>query len=280
MVEKIKKEISPCKNPYNPIKGVVREVIDETPNIKTFNIELDEELEFSTGQFVQLTVPGVGECPFTPSSKPGRTKNIDVTVMKTGTATEVLHKKKKGSVLWVRGPYGNGFPLDKLRNRELLIVGGGCGMAPLRSLVHEILSDRNSYPRVLMLYGCKTPRDMLYKGAFGGWGDELEIHKTADKADSSWDGREGLVTGLFEDIEVDVKKCVAVVVGPPVMMKFSSLELSGMGISDDRIIVSLEKNMSCGFGKCRHCLVGPYYVCKDGPVFEYGEIKDLPDVWD
>ncbi len=268
------------KNPYSPIKAQIKEVIDETPNIKTFVIELEEEMEFSTGQFVQLTVPGAGECPFTPSSKTGKTALMDITVMKAGAATAVLHEKKPSDIVYVRGPYGNGFPLDRLRDRELLIVGGGCGMAPLRSLLHEILSDRNRYPRVIMLYGCKTPRDMLYGDSFGEWGEEFEIHKAADKADSSWDGKQGVVTELFKDIKVDAAKCVAVVVGPPVMMKFASLELSKMGVSDDRIIVSLEKNMTCGFGKCRHCLVGPYYVCKDGPVFEYGQVKDLPDVWD
>lgn len=280
MSEKLQKKISPDKNPYSPLKAEIKEVIQETPNIKTFVLELEKEMEFATGQFVQLTVPGLGECPFTPSSKPGRTRNMEITVMKTGTATAALHEKKAGEILYVRGPYGNGFPVDKLRDREVLIVGGGCGMAPLRSLIHEILSDRNRYPRVLMLYGCKTPQDQLYKKNFAGWEDEFELHKSADEAPSSWDGHVGLVTELFENIDIDTKKCTAVVVGPPVMMKFATMELSKMGISDDRIIVSLEKNMTCGFGKCRHCLVGPYYVCKDGPVFEYAQVKGLPDVWD
>ncbi len=280
MNKKIIKEIPPEKNPYTPSRAVIKEIIDETGSIKTFNLELEKELEFSTGQFIQLTIPGAGECPFTPSSTPGKTKNIDVTVMKAGAATEILHSKKKGSVLWVRGPYGNGFPLDELRDRELLIVGGGCGMAPLRSLVHEIISDRNRYPRVIMLFGCRTPRDMLYKEGVGQWEEEFELHKTADKASPDWEGKEGVVTGLFKDIKENFSKCAAVVVGPPVMMKFASLELSKMGMDDENIIVSLEKNMSCGFGKCRHCLVGPYYVCKDGPVFKYSQVKDLPNVWD
>ena len=280
MSKKLKKKIDPGKTPYGPLPAKIIQVIPETPNIKTFVLELDREMEFDTGQFVQLTVPGLGECPFTPSSKPGRTKKMEITVMKAGVATGALHEKKIGQILYVRGPYGNGFPLDKLRDRELLIVGGGCGMAPLRSLLHEILSDRDRYPRVLMLYGCKTPQDLLYKENFPGWEEEFELHKSADEAPPSWEGHVGLVTELFKNIKVDTKKCVAVVVGPPVMMKFAAMELSKMGVSDDRIIVSLEKNMTCGFGKCRHCLVGPFYVCKDGPVFEYGQVKDLPDVWD
>lgn len=267
-------------NPYKPVRAKIKDIVEETPTIKTFKLELDEPIEFATGQFIQLTVPGVGECPFTPSSKPGKTENIDVTVMKVGTATEVLHKKRKGEYLGVRGPYGNGFPVEELKNRELLIVGGGCGMAPLRSLLHEILGNKNEFPRVVFLYGCKTPEDVLYKDRFENWKKQFEIHRTVDKATSDWEENEGLVTTLFERIDVDEKKCAAVVLGPPIMMKFACMELEKKGISADRIIVSLEKNMTCGFGKCRHCLVGPYYVCKDGPVFKYSQVKGIPDLWD
>ncbi|MBN2406984.1 MAG: FAD/NAD(P)-binding protein [Elusimicrobia bacterium] len=267
-------------NPYEPIKAVIREVIEETPTIKTFRLELDEPMEFATGQFIQLTVPGVGECPFTPSSKPGKSRNMDVTVMKVGTATEVLHRKTSGDMLAVRGPYGNGFPLDFLKNKELLIVGGGCGMAPLRSLLYEIIENKQDYPSVSFLYGCRTPEDILYKGSFPEWKKEIDFERTVDKASEEWKESEGVVTKLFENVKVNLKKCVAVIVGPPVMMKFATMELEKKGVSDDRIIVSLEKNMTCGFGKCRHCLCGPYYVCKDGPVFFYKDVKDLPDVWD
>lgn len=266
-------------NPYQPVKAQIKEVISETPTIKTFRLQLEEPLEFATGQFIQLTVPGVGECPFTPSSKPGKTKDMDVTVMKAGTATEVLHTKKAGDILAVRGPYGNGFPLDKLRNKELLIVGGGCGMAPLRSLFLEISGDRESYPRVVVLYGCRTPQEVLYKDSFGDWKDQMEMYRTVDEGTPEWEEGVGVVTALFNKIKVDTKACVAVVVGPPIMMKFAALELEARGISDDRIFVSLEKNMTCGFGKCRRCITGHFYVCKDGPIFAYKDIKNIPDVW-
>ncbi len=267
-------------NPYKIIKAKVAQVSDETPSIKTFSLELEEELGFSTGQFIQLTVPGIGEAPFTPSSKSGVSKKMDVTVMNVGVATGELHKKKKGALLAVRGPYGNGFPVEKLRDRELIIVGGGCGIAPLRSLIHEILSDRTRYPKVTLLYGCRSPQDIIYKESYDNWQQQFELHRTVDKAHSGWDENEGVVTDLFERIDVDTKTCAAVVVGPPVMMKFSVKGLEEMGISGDRIYVSLEKNMTCGFGKCRHCMVGPYYVCKDGPVFEYSRVKGVPGVWD
>ncbi|MFC2092143.1 FAD/NAD(P)-binding protein [Elusimicrobiota bacterium] len=268
------------KNPYDTIKAQIKEIITETPVIKTFKLELEEPIEFSTGQFVQLTVPGIGECPFTPSSRPGRTNNIDMTIMKVGVSTEALHNKEVGDTVAVRGPYGNGFPVEKLRNRELLIVGGGCGLAPLRTLLFEILDNKDKYPRVLFLYGCKTSADMLYKNSFGDWKKEMELYRTVDNADSDWEEEEGVVTKLFEKVKVDTSQCVAVTVGPPIMMKFATIELEKMGISPDRIYVSLEKNMTCGFGKCRHCIVGNYYVCKDGPVFTYEQVKDIPGVWD
>lgn len=268
------------KNPYDVIKAQIKEIITDAPTVKTFKLELEEPLEFATGQFIQLTVPGVGECPFTPSSKPGKGRNIDVTVMKVGTATEVLHNKKVGDMLAVRGPYGKGFPVDKLRNRELLIIGGGCGLAPLRTLIYEILDNKKHYPRVIFLYGCRTPEDILYKDSFGGWKNEMEMYRTVDNATPDWKEDEGVVTTLLEKVKFDKENCVAVTVGPPVMMKFAVMELEKLGISADRIFVSLEKNMTCGFGKCRHCIVGGYYVCKDGPVFLYRDVKDIPGVWD
>ncbi len=268
------------KNPYAPVKAKITKVINETPNIKTFKLNLEEPFKFSAGQFIQLTVPGIGEAPFTPSSEPGAHKNIDVTVMNVGTATEELHNKKIGDMLGVRGPYGNGFPVNSFQNKELLIVGGGCGIAPLRSLIYEILKDRNKYPKVHLLYGCKSPKDVIYKDTHNDWADEFIMHRTVDEPDETWKEDEGVVTTLFDKVDVDTENCLAVVVGPPVMMKFGAMELEEMGISGDRIIISLEKNMTCGFGKCRHCLVGPYYVCKDGPVFNYSEVKGLLGLWD
>jgi NAD(P)H-flavin reductase len=268
------------KSLYEPIKGVIREVVAETPSIKTFKLDLDEPIEFKTGQFVQFTVPGIGEGPFTPSSRPGKTKDIDMTIMNVGVATNALHQMGPGAEVAVRGPYGNGFPVEDLRNRELLIVGGGCGLAPLRTLIYEILDNKEHYPRVLFLYGCRTAEDILYKSSFSGWKENMEMHRTVDQSDDNWNESEGVVTKLLAGINVDTEKCIAVTVGPPIMMKFAAMELEKMGISADRIILSLEKNMTCGFGKCRHCLVGPYYVCKDGPVFTYEQVKGLADLWE
>ncbi|MFH1415285.1 MAG: FAD/NAD(P)-binding protein [Elusimicrobiota bacterium] len=265
---------------YEPIVAKITRVDTETPNIKTFALELEEPIDFATGQFIQLTVPGIGEAPFTPSSRPGKTKNIEITVMEVGVATKVLHSKKAGDMLAVRGPYGNGFPVEKLRNRELLIIGGGCGLAPLRTLIYEIIDNRNHYPRVVFLYGCRSSKDILYKGSFGRWDGDMETYRTVDEGDTDWKEDTGVVTKLLSKVKIDVKTCAVVAVGPPVMMKYATIELKKMGISDDRIYVSLEKNMTCGFGKCRHCMVGKYYVCKDGPVFAYSDVKDIPDVWD
>ncbi|MEA3506010.1 MAG: FAD/NAD(P)-binding protein [Elusimicrobiota bacterium] len=268
------------KNPYKPIKAEITAITEDAPDIKTFSLQLDAPIEFATGQFIQLTVPGIGEAPFTPSSKPGRGKNIEVTIMKVGTATGVLHKMKAGDMAAVRGPYGNGFPLEDIRDRELIIVAGGVGLAPLRTLIYEIMENKERYPRSLLLYGCKTPDGILYKESFSDWEKDFEIHRTVDNPDGQWEECTGVVTTLFDKIEVDTGEAAAVIVGPPIMMKFAALELEKMGISPERIIVSMEKNMTCGFGKCRHCLLGDYYVCKDGPVFTYAQIKDIEGAWD
>jgi NAD(P)H-flavin reductase len=269
------------KNIYKPIKAKLTEVIDESPLIKTFVLIPEEEFSFGTGQFIEVSVDGIGEAPFTPSSSPLITDKLEVTVMKTGYVTEVMHSLEPGSVMGIRGPYGRGYPVEKFFGREVLILGGGCGLAPIRSLLYALENVKDKLKKVILCYGSKTPADCVYKPLFGRLNkiDKFETYLTVDKPDEEWAGSVGVVTNLLSKIKINIKNSLAVVCGPPIMMKFGTIRLLEMGYEEDQIYLSMEKNMSCGLGKCGHCMMGEYFVCKDGPVFTYNEIKDNPNIW-
>jgi len=270
------------KSPYSPIKAKIEKVTGETSGIKTFTFKPEEEISFATGQFVEITVPGVGEAPFTPSSSPYEKEIIDVTIMNTGEVTNKLHQMKAGETVGIRGPYGKGYPLDKMYGKEVLILGGGVGMAPLRSFLLSLLNEADKFKRIILCYGAKTPDDIVYKTQFEDWikDKNLEVHRSVDKADKTWEEIEGVVTVLLDKISVDLDNSVAVVCGPPIMMKFGTLRLLDLNHKPENIYLSMEKNMSCGVGKCGHCALGKFYVCQDGPVFTYDLISDIPEIWD
>ncbi len=268
-------------NIYKPIKARLTDVIEESPSIKTFVLVPESEFSFKTGQFIELSVDGIGEAPFTPSSSPLITEKLEVTVMKTGYVTEYMHLLNPGVLMGIRGPYGRGYPVETFFGKEVLILGGGCGLAPIRSLLYALESVKDKLVKVILCYGSKTPSDCIYKPLFDRLNatEKFEAYRTVDKADDNWDGSVGVATSLLNKIKVDIKNSVAVVCGPPVMMKFGTLRLLEMGYSDDQIFLSMEKNMSCGLGKCGHCMMGEFFVCKDGPVFTYDEIKHNPEIW-
>lgn len=273
---------------YDPIKTNVSEVITETPNIKTFVLRLEQPLDFEAGQFVQLTVPGVGEGPFTPSSSPYEKEKLEVTIMQVGRVTSALHTSKKGSVVGLRGPFGKEYPLDRFRGKEILIVGGGVGMAPLRSLFLSLAHTIDDYKKLVFCSGSRTPKDIVYKDAvLDKWQtqfkDKVSFRVTVDEGDGSWKGQVGLVTTTLDNLDREIsnfKESIAVVCGPPIMMKFTTLRLLDIGYRDENIHLSMEKNMSCGLGRCGHCQMGKYLVCRDGPVFPYEEVKNIPSIWD
>jgi len=268
---------------YRPIKARIDRVIDETPTIKTFVLIPEKPIEFATGQFVEITVSDVGEAPFTPSSSPFEKDKLDVTIMKVGTVTERLHEMKEGNVVGIRGPYGKGYPLDKMYGKEVLILGGGVGMAPLRSFLLTVLETPDKFKRIVLCYGARTPQDIVYKEQFEKeWMQNkyLEVFRSVDKKDETWKETEGVVTVLLDKFKMDYDNAVAVVCGPPIMMKFGTLKLLELGFKPENIYLSMEKNMSCGLGKCGHCALGKYFVCKDGPVFSYDMIMDIPEIWE
>jgi NAD(P)H-flavin reductase len=268
-------------NIYKPLKARLDEVIEESPLIKTFVLIPEREFVFSTGQFIELSVDGVGEAPFTPSSSPHVTDKLEVTVMKTGYVTNIMHQLKPGAVMGIRGPYGRGYPVSNFEGREVLILGGGCGLAPIRSLLFALEHMKDDLEKVILCYGSKTPTDCIYKPLFSRLNsiDKFEAYRTVDMSEEGWDGPVGVATTLLGRVKVKIENSVAVVCGPPIMMKFGTIRLLEMGYRDDQIYLSMEKNMSCGLGKCGHCMMGEFFVCKDGPVFTYKEIKHNPEIW-
>lgn len=270
------------KNIYRPIEATLEEIIEETPTIKTFVFRPQEPFSFKTGQFVELTLPGLGEAPFTPSSDPNNSQTFDITIMKAGRITGVLHQSPSNISVGIRGPYGKGYPLEKFEGKDILVVGGGVGLAPLRSFLLSLFAQMDRYNKIVLRYGARTAADMVYKNLLPEWAkkDKIDLVTTVDVGDPFWHGNVGLVTTILKDLPVDMNKAVAIVCGPPIMMKFVVLKLLDIGFKPQDIYLSMEKNMSCGLGKCGHCRIGSFYICKDGPVFTYEQLKDTFDIWD
>jgi NAD(P)H-flavin reductase len=269
-------------NPYRPIRTEVLEVHGETPTIKTLRLKPAEPIAFETGQFIELTVPGAGEAPFTPSSQPSEREIMEVSVMLAGRVTERIHRLQQGDEVGLRGPFGQGYPLEEFKDQEVLVVGGGCGFAPLRSLMYELFRRSGEFKKLLFRGGCKTPQDFLYRREIEGWGGrgDLDMVLTVDQGNGDWKGRVGMVTTILDNLAMEPGRGIAVVCGPPVMMKYATRKLLELGFQADRLYLSMEKNMSCGIGKCGHCRIGAFYACKDGPVFRYDRISGVPNLWD
>ena len=267
------------KNDYQPIKAKIISCIDLTAKEKLFRLELEDgkKLNHTPGQFVEIGVTGIGEAPISLCSSPTEGDYFELCIRDVGNVTHALHSMKAGSEVYVRGPFRKGFPIDLLKKKDLILVGGGLGVVPLRSLVNYIKDRRNEFKRVIYLYGTKTTSSMLFideiEEAQKKFGFECLI--TVDRAVKSWGGRIGLITTLISNIKIPLANCQAVIVGPPIMYKFVLKELLTYGMSKENIYLSLERNMKCGIGRCGHCQIGPLYTCKDGPVFNYTEIEKI-----
>jgi sulfite reductase subunit B len=268
------------KNIYLPIPVALEQIIDESATIKTFRFSSNDGFRFKTGQFVELSLPGIGEAPFTPSSDPNISTRFEITIMNVGRVTQALHALKTPATLGVRGPYGLGYPLEEFKNKQILIVGGGVGLAPLRSLILALFARPADFKNIHLRFGARTPDDLIYKQEIKEWSKICDCVLTVDKADSDWKDNVGVVTTILDTDSIDLKNCVVIVCGPPIMMKFATFKLLELGFKDKQIYLSMEKNMSCGLGKCGHCRIGPFFVCREGPVFTFDKLKDLPEVWD
>lgn len=267
---------------YTPKLATVKRIERLTELEKLFEIELDDTkpLNHIPGQFVEVSVFGIGEAPISVASSPTKKGNsFEICVRAIGNVTNAMHRLKVGSKLGLRGPFGNGFDVEFLRGMDILLIAGGLGIAPLRSLINYVLDNRKDYGKLYILYGCKNPTELLFCDDLSRYKNtEGAIYKlTVDACPEGmrWDGNIGLITTLIPDLEFDASRTYAVVCGPPIMYKFVIQELMGKNITEDHIIVSLERRMKCGIGKCGHCQINGVYVCLDGPVFNYFELKEL-----
>jgi sulfhydrogenase subunit gamma (sulfur reductase) len=267
---------------YTPRMLEIHAVHSLSANEKLFTIELPftTALNHNPGQFVELSIFGVGEAPISISSSPSRSVNsFELCVRCAGMLTQALHNCVPGDRVGVRGPFGRGFPVERFRGKDILFAPGGLGLAPLRSLIWEVLDDRNNYGEVTILYGARNPSEMLFREELEQWSirDDVNLHVTVDAGDKDWDGNVGVITTLFPGIHVSPRNTIAITCGPPVMYRFVLMELLGKGIPEGNIWLSLERRMKCGVGKCGHCQIDHIYTCQDGPVFPYAEIRHLEE---
>jgi sulfite reductase subunit B len=271
------------KTIYTPEIATVRSVKQIATLEKLFEIELPgRRLGHKPGQFVQVEIFGVGEAPISVTSPPNRKENtFELCVRKVGNVTSALHNLESGAKIGIRGPYGTFFDVAKMKGKDLLFVAGGIGYAPLRSLINYVTSDeeRKNYGNITILYGVKTPAEFLFKDEIFALKRRYDIKflDTVDKGDDSWRGHVGVITTLFPDLEIDAENTITVICGPPIMYKFVLLECRAKGILEKNIVMSLERKMKCGVGKCGHCQINGLYCCQDGPVFEYTTIKELEE---
>jgi NAD(P)H-flavin reductase len=260
-------------------RAIVKEVIGETPDTLTFTFELGDgrgPSDFRPGQFNMLYARGLGEVPISIASSPSEPL-VKHTIRSVGTVTTAISKLTRGDAVGLRGPFGTSWPTEEAQGKELLIVAGGLGLAPLRPVIIDVLTRARRFRGVKILYGARTPKDLLYAYERPGWSkrEGVELLVTVDRAEEGWEGRVGVVTTLFKEVDVLAEEAMAFVCGPEVMMKFTVKELLGRRVPEDNIVVSLERNMSCGVGTCGHCQMGPVFICKDGPVLPYSKVKQF-----
>lgn len=274
-------------NPYVPNIAVIRKIISENDanDIKTFEVVFEDpdtarNFNYRSGQFGMVSFFGAGECPIGFASSPMDEGLLQFTVKKVGVVTTALHDSMEGDKIGVRGPYGNGWPIEAMEGRNVVIVGGGFAFTTLRSLARYILHEENRgrFGDLTVIYGARSPGELIYKYDLEDWGrsGDLNLVLTVDRGDASWTGREGYVPTILKEVAPSSKDAIAAVCGPPVMIRFSIPVLAEMGFPPDRILLSLEMRMKCGIGKCGRCNVGNKFVCQDGPVFTQKELQGMP----
>lgn len=269
------------QNLYNPLISEIKNVEKLTSTEMKFEIALPDNkiLDHKPGQFVEVSIFGFGEAPISICSSPTKTPNFDLTVRKVGRLTEKIHEMNTGSKIGIRGPFGNGFDVEKFKGKDLLYVCGGIGLAPLKSLIDYTIAKRNDFGRIIILYGTRHPSEILFKNDIEIWEKDknIEFSMTVDRPDENWKGNVGVITTLIPSLKLDIQNTIAAVVGPPVMYKFVIMSLKGKRIPDENIYMSLERRMKCGVGKCGHCQINGVYCCQEGPVFHYPFVKQLEE---
>lgn len=243
-----------------------------------FRMPAGAELGHMPGQFVEVSIAGIGEAPISVSSSPTQKGMFQMVVRKVGNVTAAMHGLKAGAKVGVRGPFGTHFPVDgAMKGKDLVFICGGIGLVPVRSAINYVLDHRADYGHVTILFGTKTPADRLFTDEMKKWAaaKDVTFMETVDRADESWKGNVGVITTLIPKVRMDAARTVAIICGPPIMYKFVILELDKVGLPRESMYVSLERHMKCGVGKCGHCQVNGLYACQDGPVFKYSEISNV-----
>jgi NAD(P)H-flavin reductase len=275
-----------AENPYVPMPVEIIKIITEvdTKDIKTFrlafvNKEDEERFKYIPGQFAELSIYGKGESPIGIASSPTQKGYIEFTVQKAGVVTSTLHEMEEGTLMGVRGPLGNSWPIEFLEGKNIVIVGGGFAFTTLRSLINYMIFEENRkrFGKITVVYGARSPGLLLYKDELDAWAKrgDIDLNVTVDKGDATWKGREGFVPTVCKEVAPSKENAVTVICGPPIMIRFTLPVFFDLGFSKENIITSLEMRMKCGIGKCGRCNVGSMYVCKDGPVFSLAELDKL-----
>jgi NAD(P)H-flavin reductase len=273
-------------NPYLPQSVKIVDIIQETSDIKRIALavktplfKLRRGLSFIPGQFILAGVWGAGEAPFGLANSPYNRSRWEIMVRNTGgSVSSSLHQLKPKDTLTIRGPYGNGFPLRKLEGADIVAIAGGCGIPPIGSFLEYVAHNRSGFGKVYLLYGAAGAEHFAAKTRFSFWRKKkIEVVLTIDKPQKGWRGRTGFVSDHIKNLPFDQEKTYSLMCGPGPMFTASSQVLEKIGLPDQRILISQERKMSCGIGKCQHCTCGKYYVCLDGPVFSYDQIKNVYD---
>ena len=268
----------PLPDPMLPESCEIRGVVEETHDTVTFDlIPPQATLSFAPGQFNMLYLFGVGEVPISISGDPNRPEQLMHTLRAVGSVTNAMKELGAGDFVGVRGPFGTAWPLQEAVGKDVLVIAGGIGLAPLRPAIYALLARREAYGRITILYGTRTPRDILFDQELMQWRGrhDLEVDVTVDRGEDGWRGRTGVVTKLLERAELDSDRAVVMMCGPEIMMRFCVRELEHRNITDSQIYVTLERNMQCAIAHCGHCQFGSELLCRDGPVYRYDRVRRL-----
>jgi sulfhydrogenase subunit gamma (sulfur reductase) len=268
------------ESPFIPYLATLKTAAQLTPDIKLLNVELEDpdvraSFDYKPGQFALLSAFGEGEAPFGIVSLPRQKDGVEFAVRRIGTVTRALQELEPGDTLGVRGPFGNYFPLEDYMGKNIVIIGGGIGMAPLRPVINRILEQRDDYGELIIINGARTPQDLVFQPEFPTWMEapRTRLELTVDKGDEQWKGRLALVPDVVKELAPSPDNAIAIICGPPIMIRFTLTGLRNLGFRDNQIVTTLEAKMKCGLGKCARCNIGENYVCQDGPVFTLEQIS-------
>jgi NAD(P)H-flavin reductase len=275
--------ISP-NEPMLPYWAEIVDIVREAPTVSTYWVQfldpaLREGFRFHAGQFNMVSVPGLGEIAISISSDMEDTRRIGHTIRSVGNVSSAIGRMKVGDTLGIRGPFGSWWKLDECSGKDIVIAAGGIGLPPIRPVLYYVMNHRHEFGRVILLYGARTANDLQFSAEYQDWqAKDIEINVTVDRGDDSWQGRVGVVPILFYNTRVDPRNTVILTCGPEIMIRFVIFEALARRVPPERIFVSLERNMKCGLGSCGHCQLGPYFVCKDGPVFSFDQLQPYVNV--